>query len=65
MCIGENDSPKFIRRRKAALELLQGLIERGLSDELALQRTTDKFCLNASLRDDYRIYMALWNLIGD
>ena len=65
MCIGENDSSKFIRRRHAAIAyLLKLLQDQELSDEEAVQATTDKFILNANIRDDYRIYMALWNLIG-
>jgi len=65
MCVGENDSAKFIRRRDAAIKYMADLIGMDLSDELAIQATTDKFNLNASMRDDYRIYKALWNLIGD
>ena len=65
MFISENDSAKFIRRRHAAITyLLKLLQDQELSDEEAVQATTDKFILNANIRDDYRIYMALWNLIG-
>lgn len=65
MCIGENDNAKFIRRRDAAIKYLSKLLQdQELSDEDAVQATTDKFILNASVRDDYRIYKALWALIG-
>lgn len=66
MCIGERDSAAFIRRKDAALAYLWRLLQdQELSDEEAIQATTDKFALNASVRDDYRIYKALWNLTGD
>ncbi|KKK54129.1 hypothetical protein LCGC14_3087830 [marine sediment metagenome] len=65
MCIGENDSAKFIRRRDAAVEFMQGLVGTGLSEQQAVKATSDKFLLNAIIRNDYRIYKALWNLIGD
>lgn len=55
---------RFIRRKNAAIEFMQGLIGTGLSDEQALKATTDKFNLNPHIRYDYRIYKALWNLIG-
>ena len=65
MCIGENDSAAFIRRRDAAIQYMKKLLDqRVLSDEQRIDATTDKFNLNASIRDDYRIYKALWNLIG-
>ncbi len=64
MCIGENDNAKFIRRRDAALAYLSRLLrDQELSEQEAVQATTDKFILNASARDDYRIYKALWNLL--
>ena len=66
MCIGENDSAKFIRRRHAAITyLLKLLQDQELSDEEVLEATTDKFSLSPSIRDDYRIYMSLWKLIGN
>lgn len=65
MCVNEPDSAAFIRRKDAALTYLSRLLQdQELSDEEAIQATTDKFKLNASVRDDYRIYKALWNLIG-
>ena len=66
MCIGENDSPRFIRRRKAATEFMQKLLDEGyLSEQQAIGATSDKFSLRTDNRDDYRIYKTLWNLIGD
>ncbi len=66
MCIGENDSVAFIRRRHAAITyLLKLLRDQKLSDEEAIQSTTDKFNLCASIRDDYRIYIALWKLVKE
>lgn len=66
MCIGENDNAKFIRRRDAAIAYLQKLFQdQELSDREAIQATTNQFNLNANIRDDYRIYGYLWDLIGD
>ena len=66
MCVGENDSAAFIRRRDAAIQYMKKLLDqRILSDEQKIDATTDKFNLNASIRDDYRIYKAIWNLMGD
>ena len=66
MFISENDSAKFIRRRHAAITyLLKLLQDQELSDEEVLEATTDKFSLSPSIRDDYRIYMSLWKLIGN
>lgn len=66
MCIGENDNAKFIRRRDAAIKYMKELLDvEGMIGPEAIQITTDKFRLNASIRDDYRIYMTLWNLVGD
>lgn len=65
MCTNEPDSAAFIRRRDAAKAYLWRLLQdQELSDEESIQATTDKFALNASIREDYRIYKALWNLIG-
>lgn len=63
MCIGENDNAKFIRRKLAAINYMKKLLDEGkLSDEQAIQATTDKFMLNANMRDDYRIYKELWGM---
>lgn len=61
MCI---DNAKFIRRRDAAIKYMQGLLDiEGLLGPEAIQLTTDKFALNTSSRDDYRIYKSLWELL--
>ncbi len=64
MCINENDNAKFIRRRDAAVKDMQGLLDHSeILGPLAIQLTTDKFNLNASIRDDYRIYKSLWKML--
>ena len=65
MCVGEKDSAAFIRRRLAAINFLQRLLDEGLLNEEAIEATTDKFGLNSNIREDYRIYKALWKLMGD
>ncbi len=66
MCLRDNDSPKFIRRRDAAVTFMQRLLDvRGVLGPDAIEVTSDKFRLNASIREDYRIYNALWALIGE
>lgn len=63
MCVGENDSAAFIRRRLAAQNYMQQLLEQGeLSAQESVQATTNKFNLNANIRDDYRIYQLLWGM---
>ncbi len=65
MCIGKSDNEKFMRRKWKAVDYMRRLLLDGkLSDQQAIEATTDKFSLNASIRNDYRIYKALWNLIG-
>ncbi|KKK83182.1 hypothetical protein LCGC14_2795960 [marine sediment metagenome] len=65
MFIRENDNAKFIRRRDAAIKYLKRLLDEGkLSDEEVLEATTDKFSLSPSIRNDYRIYGYLWDIIG-
>ena len=66
MCDKMTADQKFIRRRDAAISFLQRLLdEEELSDQQAIRATADNFSLHANIRDDYRIYKALWNLIGD
>ncbi len=65
MPIGEQDNAKFIRRRTAAIDYMQQLLEQGeLSDKQAIIATTDKFGMCPSVRDDYRIFIVLCDLIG-
>lgn len=69
MCVSEPDSAKFIRRREAAIKYMKELLDIGqryqkeLFGPEAIQLTTDKFNLNASVRDDYRIFKTLWALL--
>jgi len=66
MCIGESDSAKFIRRRDAAINFLKKLLDEGkLSDKQAVVATSNKFDLCPSVRNDYRIFVVLCDLIGD
>lgn len=66
MCNKMTPNQKFIRRKDAAIKYMQELLDvEGLFGPEAIQLTTDKFMLNASVQDDYRIYKALWALLGD
>lgn len=65
MCVGENDSATFIRRKLAAINYIVKLSDQGeLSADQAIQQTSDKFMLNANIRDDYRIYKELWGYVS-
>ena len=66
MCFRDNDSPRFIRRRDAAVSFMEKLLDEGeLSGPEALKVTSDKFVLRSCWKDDYRIYKALWALLGE
>lgn len=62
MCNNMTPEQKFMRRKVAAINFIWTLLNEGLSDEDAVQATTDKFNLNPSIRDDYRIYKELWGM---
>lgn len=64
MCKKLTEDERFIRRKAAAILFMQGLLDQQqLSDQQALGATTDKFHLNPCIREDYRIFKALWDLL--
>lgn len=64
MCDKMTPEQRFIRRKHAAMNYMGMLLDvKRLSGLDAIQATSDKFCLNASVRDDYRIFRKLWALL--